>query len=103
MLIEFDTVRSSLEESYQKSIEKEMGTTPDFYNTEDYKGKITIDMDRVAEFTSGRVYYNDNCYECVYVYDYDGVMSPNLLVSYQDFKSCFENATGKKIHRFDEI
>lgn len=103
MLIEFDTVRSSSEEQHNKAVQEKMGTTPEFFNTEDYKTKVTIDMDAIRDFTGGRVFFNDTLYECVYAYDDEGVMTCNLLVSYQDFKSCFENATGKKIHRFDEI
>lgn len=103
MLIEFDTVRSSLEEAHNKDVQRELGTTPDFHNTEDYKTTITIDMDNVRDFTGGRVYFNDTCFECVYAYDHEGLMSCNLLISYKDFKTCFENATGKKIFRFEEI
>jgi len=105
MLIEFDTVRSSSQEAHERMLLEEtsgMASVP-YFREQDYKTQITIDMDKVVDFTGGRVDFNDTTYECVYVYDKHGTMSCNLLISYQDFKTAFQNATGKKIYRFEEI
>jgi hypothetical protein len=105
MLIEFDTVRRSSEETYNRDIQSDTtgeASVP-FHRQYDYKTQVTIDMDNIRDFTAGRVYFNEQCYECVYAYEEDGTQTNNLLISYEDFKRVFEYAKGIKIIRHEEV
>jgi hypothetical protein len=103
MLIEFDTVRSSTKEHWERDIQEELGNTPPFERSDDYKTRVTLDMDRIVDFTGASVWFNDKRYECVLGFDKDGLYTIPLLISYDDFKKVFEYAKGVKIFRHEEI
>jgi len=92
MIIEFDTVRLSLKEEYQKDVNRELkgDMSISFENEEDYHARITIDMKRVSDFAEGKVWYNNNNFDCVYPLFNDGCVTIPLLCNYNTFKKAFE-------------
>lgn len=101
MLIEFKSVRSSMEEQWQKENVLE---EPGFHNTKDYIAKIVIEMDDVVDFTGGRVYYNSNIKECVYPRFKDEFQTPtNLLVTADEFKRILEKTRNIRIQSAAEL
>ncbi len=105
MIVEFDTVRCCAKELYDREIAKEVSgeASVPFYREHDYKTKMTVELDRIVDFTAGRVFMNDQCFECVYAYDSENEMSPNLLISYEDFKKMYETYKSIKILRHEQI
>jgi hypothetical protein len=108
MIVEFETVHSDLEESYQRGVTEELqgiAHVP-FAHENDYITNITIEMSNVIDFKGGKVWFNGEPRDCVYVksaIDEGYYWSQNLLMSYQDFKKLFELATGKKVFNHREI
>lgn len=105
MIVEFDTVRSSVKESFEREKQADIGceASIEFNREQDYKTQVAVDLDKVLDYTGGRVWYNSEELECVYLYYNEGVMSPNVLISYADFKKVFEIARGIKILRHEEL
>lgn len=105
MIIEFDTIRSSYKESHERDIAIDLNgaASVPFHRSEDYMTQIAVDMDRIVDFSGGRVFFNDQEVECVFAYDDEGNSSTNLLMTYKEFKKVFEYATGKKIVRHEEV
>lgn len=105
MIVEFETVRCCLKEAHDRDLEVELNgeASVSFYRNDDYKTFMTVELSNVVDFTAGRVFMNQTCYECVYVYDKEGNQSPNLLISYVDFKKMFETYKSIKILNHAEL
>jgi len=60
-------------------------------------------MNNIVDFSGGRVYINNQVKQCIYAITKKGDMTPNILISYEDFKKVFEIAKGIKILRHEEL
>jgi hypothetical protein len=104
MLIEFDTVRSSSKESFEKQKLTEVApSSVPFENENDYVSTIVVDMNTVIDFVGARIYLNSEYKECVYCRTSGDEALPNILINSSDFKRVFEYAKGIKIIRHEEI
>ena len=104
MIIEFQTVRASSKEAFEKEKYSELGTAnTEFYNTEDYITSIFLEMNDVVDFTVGRTYFNSQILECIYVRLVEENISPNILVKGEDFKRILESIRGCKIENASQI
>lgn len=106
MLIEFDTIRGSRKESWEKEIQADLNgeSSVPFQNSEDYMTQITVEMNNIIDFTGGRFWFNDKEYDCVYVNDENESLSMiPIMLSYKEFKKVFEYAKGVKILRHEEL
>ena len=105
MVVEFNTVNSSSEEMHERRIQQEKGIIDvPYYHSEDYIGKVVVDMDTIIDFSMGVVSCNDQMLDCVYVSRvdmYDPL--PNLLIDYASFSKIFEKAKGIKITKAHKI
>lgn len=105
MLVEFNTVKSSHKEMYEKELERKLTgeRSVPYTNEKDYLCSITIDMDTVIDFEEGTVYYNEQKVSCVYAKLTDETTTRNLFIEYDLFKKIFEEAKGVKVKTVNEI
>lgn len=104
MLVEFESVRSDLKESYDRDLKRDLtgeASVP-FECEEDYIEKITIEMNQVIEFNGGRVYLNGKRMNCTYVVTEDGI-SPNLLIPYEEFKRIYTKLMRNQVLIAEEL
>lgn len=105
MLVEFETIRSCSKESHELNIKKEttgIASVP-FEREQDYKTKMTIELDNIKDFTGGRVFFNNQRLDCVYAYNQDNEITSNILISYEDFKKLIETQRSIKILNHLEV
>ena len=104
MVVEFDCVRCSNKEMYDRDVaeDKKLYDVP-FEHSDDYLGKISVDMRTVVDFAQGRIYFNDEMYECIYVRTNQNEAIPNLLIPYKDFKRIYEKARNIEIKKASEL
>lgn len=105
MIVEFNHVRNSSREQYQKDIKREVSgeMSVTFENEEDYISKLYIEMDDVVDFVVGKCFWNEEELECVYVRLSSEEWTPNVLLSGEKFKRLLEKLRNIKIKSADEI
>jgi len=105
MIVEFKTVRSSIEEKFERDKQEEMNgkySLP-FLNEYDYIASIFIELNNVIDFEEGQVYVNDKLHICVYVRVDDDTYTRNVLIEPGKFKSILEYSRNEKIKTATEI
>ena len=97
MIIEFESIRYSLKEDYEKEASKAIvgDSGVSFENEHDYIAKIAIDIKKIVGFSGGHVWYNGDQLDCVYAHEKDNIQSVNLLIKYEDFKKLFVKVNEK--------
>ena len=105
MLIEFETVVSSRKEDHERSIlEETLGHAKvPFHKERDYISTCAVEINDVVGYDVGDVWYNSERRETLYAKLKDGEYTRNLLISAEDFKKVYRNATGKVIVNHREI
>lgn len=101
MIVKFDSVRCSSEESYQreKDVEKGYSDVP-FFREADYIGSMYINLDEVKDWSGGRTYFNDMKLDCCYVSLRDDLITDNILMTAEEFSLVYQYYKKFKRRRF---
>lgn len=104
MIVEFKHVRSSTKESHEKAILIDLNgsNSVPFENEFDYIASYFLELDDVIDFVGGKIQYNEQELECVYI-RLSEEYTCNILFSPEDFKLLLEKTRNIKIRTADEI
>jgi len=105
MIVQFDTVRESLKEKFERSQQEDLQgkSSLSFFYENDYISKLFVEMDDVVDFASEKIYCNTALYECVYARLRDGNYTQNLLIDSESFKQLLEKTRNIKIKSANEL
>jgi len=107
MIIEFNTSKASLEETFDRAMQAE--TTGEasltFHRERDYISTTAIEMDNVVDYEVGKVWVNNQEYDCVYAkLDItDDSYTRNLMITGADFRVLLESTRNIKIRSAEEM
>lgn len=92
MLVEFKTVKSNLEENFEREKQAEMNGTYslEFFRQRDYIDKFFVELDEVIDFEGARVYCNNEVHNCVFVRVGEEAFLRNILIEPEEFKKIIE-------------
>jgi len=102
MIVEFDTVRGSLKESFDNDAANDLGVSTSFDKSFDYISKIALNLDLIIGFVGGKIYYNGQELDCVYAEEKDN-HTVGLLIKYEDFKKLYERQNNITIQRWEKL
>lgn len=105
MILEFKTIRSDLEESFnrEKQAEVQGEISLEFFREHDYISTTTVEMDDVIDYDVSIVYCNNQKHECVFARIGEETYTRNLLISGDDFKLILQQVRNMKIKSAENI
>lgn len=76
-----------------------------FYRTSDYIGTVAVEMDNVVDYEVGRVWVNQEKFECVYAKMgiEDDKYTRNLIISGDDFETLLVKLKGKEVSTPEQV
>jgi hypothetical protein len=107
MIIKFKTSKSCMLEDWERNMQKELSgpTSLDFYRHSDYVGTVAVEMDNVVDYEVGRVWVNQERFECVYAKMgiEDDKYTRNLIISGDDFEALLMKLREKEVQTPEQV